>query len=343
MRISQPGRGGYSRHSNGFAIALACVLAAVLAGLSLLFLTVGARDISMQAICQSFTTYDPDNAAQLLVRTLRLPRLLAALLCGAGFAVSGALMQGVTNNPMASPSILGVNAGAGLGLAVAMIFFPDAELTGTIFFSFAGAAVATFFIMAMAFRVSGSSSKVYLTLAGMAIGAIFSAITQALVVFFDVAQDVSYWTAGGISSIRMTQIAAVLPWVLAGFILALFISKSVTLLTFGEEVAIGLGGKILRIRVLAGITVLLLSGAAVAVAGPVGFIGLVTPHMARYLVGIDYRKVVPIAALLGAILVVAADMAARLVSPPFEMPLGAVTALIGVPFFLYLANRKGMK
>ena len=102
MRISQPGRGGYSRHSNGYAIALACVLAAVLAGLSLLFLTVGARDISMQAIGQSFTAYDPDNAAQLLVRTLRLPRLLAALLCGAGFAVSGALMQGVTNNPMAS-------------------------------------------------------------------------------------------------------------------------------------------------------------------------------------------------------------------------------------------------
>lgn len=197
--------------------------------------------------------------------------------------------------------------------------------------------------MAMAFRVSGSSSKVYLTLAGVAIGAIFSAITQALVVFFDVAQDVSYWTAGGISGIRMTQIAAVLPWVLAGFILAMFISKSVTLLTFGEEVAIGLGGKILRIRVLAGITVLLLSGAAVAVAGPVGFIGLVTPHMARYLVGIDYRKVIPVAALLGAILVVAADMAARLVSPPFELPLGAVTALIGVPFFLYLANRKGMK
>lgn len=123
----------------------------------------------------------------------------------------------------------------------------------------------------------------------------------------------------------------------------MFISKSVTLLTFGEEVAIGLGGKILRIRVLTGITVLLLSGAAVAVAGPVGFIGLVTPHMARYLVGIDYRKVIPIAALLGAILVVAADMAARLVSPPFELPLGAVTALIGVPFFLYLANRKGMK
>lgn len=177
----------------------------------------------------------------------------------------------------------------------------------------------------------------------MAIGAIFSAITQALVVFFDVAQDVSYWTAGGISGIRMTQIAAVLPWVLAGFILAMFISKSVTLLTFGEEVAIGLGGKILRIRVLTGITVLLLSGAAVAVAGPVGFIGLVTPHMARYLVGIDYRKVIPIAALFGAILVVAADMAARLVSPPFELPLGAVTALIGVPFFLYLANRKGMK
>lgn len=144
MSTSHPGGERYSRRSESFAVALACILAAVLVGLSLLFLTVGARDISMQAICQSFTTYDPNDAGQLIVRTLRLPRLLAALLCGAGFAVSGALMQGVTNNPMASPSILGVNAGAGLGLAIAMIFFPAAELTGTIFFSFAGAAVATF-------------------------------------------------------------------------------------------------------------------------------------------------------------------------------------------------------
>ena len=172
--------------------------------------------------------------------------------------------------------------------------------------------------------------------------AVLLAITQALVVFFDVAQDLSYWTAGGISGVRMPQVLLLWPWTLVGIIMAIGLSKSVTLLSFGEEMAIGLGGHMGRIRFLAGLAVLILCGSAVAIAGPIGFVGLVTPHMARQLVGIDYRKVIPITALLGAILLVGADLVARSVAAPFEIPLGAITALIGVPFFLYLANRKGV-
>lgn len=306
-------------------------------------LTVGARHIPLPTIWKALVNYDPSQVDELLVQTLRVPRLLLAVACGISFGVAGALMQGITNNPMASPSIMGVNSGAALGLAVAMIFLPDSSLNVAVLFAFGGAALATVIIMALANRNGSRMSPVFLALAGTAVSAVLLAITQALVVFFDVAQDLSYWTAGGISGVRMPQVLLLWPWTLVGIIMTIGLSKSVTLLSFGEEMAIGLGGHMGRIRFLAGLAVLILCGSAVAIAGPIGFVGLVTPHMARQLVGIDYRKVIPITALLGAILLVGADLVARSVAAPFEIPLGAITALIGVPFFLYLANRKGAR
>lgn len=306
-------------------------------------LTVGARHIPLPTIWKALVNYDPSQVDELLVQTLRVPRLLLAVACGISFGVAGALMQGITNNPMASPSIMGVNSGAALGLAVAMIFLPDSSLNVAVLFAFGGAALATVIIMALANRNGSRMSPVFLALAGTAVSAVLLAITQALVVFFDVAQDLSYWTAGGISGVRMPQVLLLWPWTLVGIIMAIGLSKSVTLLSFGEEMAIGLGGHMGRIRFLAGLAVLILCGSAVAIAGPIGFVGLVTPHMARQLVGIDYRKVIPITALLGAILLVGADLVARSVAAPFEIPLGAITALIGVPFFLYLATRKGAR
>ena len=275
------------------------------------------------------------------IQTLRWPRLLAAFIVGISFAVSGALMQGVTNNPMASPSILGINAGASFGLAIAMIIVPAASLNVSILFAFLGAALATGVILFLAKRVGGKATPVYLALAGTAIGDVFTAVTQMLVVFFEVAQDLSYWTAGGISGIRMKQVFLVLPWTMIGLLIAISISKSVTLLSFGEEVAIGLGSNLDRVRAFAGVTVLILSGSAVALAGPIGFVGLITPHIVRKMVGIDYRRVIPFSALVGTVIVVVADVLTRLVNPPYETPLGAITAIIGVPFFIYLANRRG--
>lgn len=306
-------------------------------------LTVGARHIPLPTIWKALVNYDPSQVDELLVQTLRVPRLLLAVACGISFGVAGALMQGITNNPMASPSIMGVNSGAALGLAVAMILLPDSSLNVAVLFAFGGAALATVIIMALANRNGSRMSPVFLALAGTAVSAVLLAITQALVVYFDVAQDLSYWTAGGISGVRMPQVLLLWPWTLIGVVMAVSLSKSVTLLSFGEEMAIGLGGHMGRIRFLAGVAVLILCGSAVAIAGPIGFVGLVTPHMARQLVGIDYRKVIPITALLGAILLVGADLVVRSVAAPFEIPLCAITALIGVPFFLYLANRKGAR
>ncbi|WP_337378572.1 iron ABC transporter permease [Mitsuokella jalaludinii] len=298
---------------------LAVVLIAVLGALALFSLTVGMRAITLSGVLHALRSAGSQEPSDLVVWTLRLPRLLAALVCGVSFAVAGALMQGVTNNPLASPSILGINAGASFGLAL-----------------------ATAFILVLASLKHGLT-PVYIALAGTAVSAVFLAVTQVLVVFFDVAQELSYWTAGGISGIRMTAILGVVPWTILGLILAVSVSRSVTLLSFGEDMAIGLGGRLSRIRLRAGLAVLILAGSAVAVAGPVGFVGLVVPHITRRIVGIDYRLVVPFSALLGALLVLVADMVARTVAPPFEIPLGAVTALVGVPFFLYLANRKEVR
>lgn len=318
---------------------LAVVLIAVLGALALFSLTVGMRAITLSGVLHALRSAGSQEPSDLVVWTLRLPRLLAALVCGVSFAVAGALMQGVTNNPLASPSILGINAGASFGLALAMIFLPAASLQVTIVSAFFGAALATAFILVLASLKHGLT-PVYIALAGTAVSAVFLAVTQVLVVFFDVAQELSYWTAGGISGIRMTAILGVVPWTILGLILAVSVSRSVTLLSFGEDMAIGLGGRLSRIRLRAGLAVLILAGSAVAVAGPVG---LVVPHITRRIVGIDYRLVVPFSALLGALLVLVADMVARTVAPPFEIPLGAVTALVGVPFFLYLANRKEVR
>ena len=320
---------------------IAIVLIAVLCGASMLSLYIGARYISVDEIIKSFVNYDSNSIGELLIQTLRWPRLLAAFIVGISFAVSGALIQGVTNNPMASPSILGINAGASFGLAIAMIIVPAASLNVSILFAFLGAALATGVILFLAKRVGGKATPVYLALAGTAIGAVFTAVTQMLVVFFEVAQDLSYWTAGGISGIRMEQVFLVLPWTMIGLLIAISISKSVTLLSFGEEVAIGLGSNLDRVRAFAGVTVLILSGSAVALAGPIGFVGLITPHIVRKMVGIDYRRVIPFSALVGTVIVVVADVLTRLVNPPYETPLGAITAIIGVPFFIYLANRRG--
>lgn len=320
------------------------VLALIILGVAALAsLYIGVRYISVHEIMYSIINYNPSNVNEMVVQSLRVPRMLAAIIVGVSFAISGALMQGVTNNPMASPSVLGITSGASFGLAIGMILFPQLSLNGSIIFSFLGSALATICILALAKRVGGKATPVYLALAGTAISAVFTAVTHMLVVFFQVAQELSFWTAGGISGVRMEQIILSLPWTIVGVLIAMYISKSVTLLSFGEEVAIGLGSNLGRVRALAGVAVLILSGSAVALAGPIGFIGLVIPHITRKLVGVDYRFVIPFSGLFGAVLVMLADILARVVNPPFETPLGAITAIVGVPFFIYLANRKGGK
>ncbi len=306
--------------------------------LALLSVRLGAKQIAGATIWKAIMHYDAGNSEELIIRTLRLPRALVAVIVGSGFAVSGALMQASTRNPMASPSVLGINAGASLGLALAMAIFPAASFNWTIAASFSGAALTAVLIFGIAAAGKAGRSPLRLALVGTAVTALCNALSHAVASYFDISQELSFWNAGGISGVRPEQLQFILPWAIAGNILALCIAPSVTLLSLGEEVAVGLGGKIKYIKAAAALAVLLLTGSAVAIVGPVSFVGLVVPHSVRYLVGTDYRKVIPASMLSGAILVLLADILSRVVNPPFETPVGAITALIGVPFFIYLAT-----
>lgn len=317
------------------------VMIVMLLGGIFLSISIGAKSISISTIWEALVQYNPSNGQHIIVRTLRMPRVIVALVVGASFAVSGALMQAITRNPMASPSILGINAGAGLGLAIAMVVLPSASFNETVLFSFAGAAVASLFIFGMTSLSKAGSSPLRLALVGTAITAMFNALSQAIAVYFNISQELTFWNAGGVSGVRPEQALLILPWTVVGLLLAVSIARSVTLLSLGEEVAVGLGGKTRYIKIIASIAVLILTGSSVAIVGPIGFVGLVVPHAVKFIVGVDYRKVIPFSMLTGALLVLVADIISRSINPPFETPIGAITALIGVPFFIYLATRKG--
>ena len=331
------------RGKSGRLLAFLALTLLLLIGAFFLSVCTGARKISVQTLFEALFHYDSTNIQHTIIRTLRLPRAFVAAAVGASLAVSGTLMQATTRNPMASPSVLGINSGAGLGLAVAMVVAPAASFWETVLFSFAGAAPGTVIIFSSASVSRAGSSPVRLALVGTAISSLFSACSQAIAMYFKISQELTFWNAGGISGVRPEQAYLLLPWTIVGLIFALCISKSVSLLSLGEEVAVGLGGKTKYIKMAASLAVLILTGSSVAIAGPISFVGLVTPHAVRFLIGSDYRKVIPCSILAGALLVLCADIVGRVINPPFETPTGAITALIGVPFFIYLAMRKGGK
>ncbi|MBB6451645.1 iron complex transport system permease protein [Salirhabdus euzebyi] len=309
-------------------------------GISILY---GAVDIRYHTIWQSLTNFDPASTSHQIIRGLRIPRALAAALIGAALAISGALMQGMTRNPLASPSIMGVTAGATFMMAIALVVMPGASNFVMMLWAFAGAGLGVGIVFGVGSISKTGLTTVKLALAGTAITAILTSLSSAIAIHFNVAKDISFWYAGGVSSVQWIHVQLLAPVALIGLIMAFFLAKSITVLNLGDDVAKGLGQQTLLIKALGIIVVLLLTGAAVSVAGTIGFIGLVIPHITRFLVGVDYRWIIPCSAVLGALLLVIADTASRMINPPFETPVGTVTALIGVPFFLYLARREGGK
>jgi ferric citrate transport system permease protein len=298
--------------------------------------TVGAADIDLSMVFKSFFEVNPSKE-QLIIQTLRLPRAIIGALVGANLAVAGALMQAITRNSLASPQVFGVNAGASFFIVTAFAFFPTLSSPSLVFFAFIGAAVGG--ITVYSFASGGGMTHVKLALAGIAVHFLLSSLTQGIIIFNEQAKDVLYWLVGSINGKSWTHVTIILPWSLSGLLIALLFSRSISILVLGESTAQGLGQRVDRIRILAGILVIILAGSSVAVAGPVGFIGLIVPHIVRKLVGGDYRRIIPFSALFGALLLVYADILARFIAYPFESPVGIVTAIIGAPFFLYLARR----
>jgi len=300
----------------------------------------GYTDTSWKAAFDTFM--EPDGSTEhLVIQNIRLPRALIAAAVGASLAISGVLMQTLTKNPLASPGIFGINAGGGFMVVMAVTLFGVTSLQSFAWLSFLGAAIAAVGVFIIG-GASGSNglTPMKLTLAGAAITAMFSSFTQGLLVLNEAAlEQVLFWLAGSVQGRSLEILAGVFPYILAGWILSLMIAGKMNILAMGEDVAKGLGVKTNILKVISLVAVVLLAGGSVAVAGPIGFIGIVIPHIARKIIGVDHRWLIPYSGLLGAILLLAADIGARYIIMPKEVPVGVMTAVIGAPFFVYVARR----
>lgn len=304
-------------------------------------IAVGAADINLSTVYEALVHYNPDSTQHTIIHELRIPRSIADVLIGAAFAVSGAIMQGMTRNPLADSGLLGINAGAIFMIAVAFAFFPNMSYDGTMIFAFIGAFAATVLVYGTSSLGKARVTPIRLVLAGAAVSALLTALSQGIAIHFRLSQDLAFWVAGGVAGIKMAQVMSVLPWIVIALIAAMLISRSITLISLGDDIAAGLGQKTGVIKIIGGIIVFILAGAAVSVAGPIGFVGLVVPHLVRYIVGVDYRYIIPCSAVIGGLLMLLADIGTRMIHPPYETPISALFALVGVPFFLYISRKSG--
>ncbi|SHS06159.1 ABC-type transporter, permease components [Mycobacteroides abscessus subsp. abscessus] len=299
----------------------------------------GYTDTSWKMAWEAFQNNNGSNE-HLVIETVRLPRALIAAAVGSSLAISGALMQTLTKNPLASPSIFGINAGAGFAVVIAVSLFQISHLQAFAWIAFLGAAVAAISVYFIGSLGREGLTPMKLTLAGAAIAAMFSSFTQGFLVLSEVAlEQVLFWLAGSIQGRKLEILVSVIPYLVVGWLGALLLASKLNVLSMGEDVAKGLGIRTGLLKIGIGTIVILLAGGSVAVAGPVGFIGIVIPHITRSIVGIDHKWVIPYSAFLGAILLLLADILARYVIMPEEVPVGVMTAIIGTPFFIYIARR----
>lgn len=300
----------------------------------------GYADTTWSVVWGAYRHFDGSNG-QVIIRDIRLPRAIVASLVGAALAVAGAMMQALTRNPMASPGILGVNAGAGFFVVTGVSFMSLSGQGELAWLALSGAAAAAVSVYVVGSVGREGLTPLKLTLAGATMAALFSSFTSALLISDEKTLDsVFFWLAGSIEGRKMEQIVTMLPFFLVGLLSALLLSKAMNVISVGEEVATGLGQNTFRVKLASLLVVVLLAGGAVSLAGPVGFVGLVIPHIVRGLVGIDYRFVLPYCVVLGSVLLLAADIGARFIAFPKEVPVGVMTAIVGAPFFIYLARKE---
>lgn len=326
-----------SRRALATAVAVLALLLAVL-----LSLAVGARTVAPAAVVDALLHGGHSDAAE-VVREMRVPRTLIGLMVGAALALAGTALQGITRNPIADPGVLGISQGASVAVVLAIAYAGIHTLSGYVWFAFAGAAVASVAVYAIASRGRGGATPVKLALGGAAINALLVSVTMAVLTTKASALDeFRFWQVGSIAG-REAQVAQqIWPFLLVGVVLVLSVARGLNALALGEDVAKGLGRNVAAVRIVGGIGATALTGAGVAAAGPIAFVGLAVPHIARAIVGGDHRWVLPMAALIGPVMLLVSDVVGRIVLPPGEVPAGVMTALIGVPFLVALVRRKAV-
>jgi iron complex transport system permease protein len=313
---------------------------AALAAVCLLSLAIGTKSIPLATVVDSLL-HPTDSQDSVIVTDLRLPRTILGILVGAALGLAGALMQGLTRNPLADPGLLGVNAGAAAGVIIAISLLGLTGVTGYVWFAFAGAAIASVVVYVLGTAGRGGATPVRLALAGTAIAAALTAFTYAIALSDpDTLQRFNQWTVGSLAGRETSTLVRVAPFLLAGIALALMLCKALNALALGDDAARALGANVGRTRIAGALAITLLCGAATAAAGPIVFVGLTIPHVARAIVGPDQHWLLPYSALLGPVLLLAADVIGRIVARPGELEVGIVTALIGAPVFIALVRRR---
>ncbi|MFA9558121.1 FecCD family ABC transporter permease [Evansella sp. AB-rgal1] len=309
-----------------------------------IFLSValGKTAIPLSTVVDAFLNYDETVTEHVIIMTSRVSRTVIAIVIGASLAISGALMQALTRNPLASPDIFGINAGALFFIVFAATFLSVSSLVEYMWIGFLGAAVSGALVYFLGSLGRDGLSPIRIVLAGAAITALFVSFTQGILVLSEQnLQSVLFWLAGSVAGRSMDMLLPILPFMLTAGIVALLMGQATNIMMSGEDVAKSLGQRTILIKVTIGVIVVFLAGGSVAIGGAIGFIGLIVPHIVKGIIGIDYRWVIPMSAITGATILLFADVAARLVIMPQEMPIGVMTAMLGTPFFIYIA-RKGV-
>ncbi|WP_340084647.1 iron ABC transporter permease [Siminovitchia sp. FSL H7-0308] len=303
-------------------------------------MVLGAADITVKDVWLALMSNEKSEQTSVILN-IRLPREVGASFVGAALAVSGAIMQGMTRNPLADPGLLGITAGANAALAITIVWMPSTNYVGVMIGCLLGAAVGAMMVFGLGAAKKGGFSPFRLVLAGAAVSAFLYAIAEGIGIYFKVSKDVSMWTAGGLAGLSWSQLQVIVPFILIGILIALFLSRQLTILSLSDEVAVGLGQNTPQIKIALFIVIILLAGASVALVGNMVFVGLMVPHLVRAVVGTDYRLIIPMSAIGGAAFMLLADTLGRTMNAPYETPVAAIIAILGLPFFLLIVHKGG--
>ncbi|WP_447652642.1 FecCD family ABC transporter permease [Microbacterium sufflavum] len=320
-----------------------CAGVVVLLVLAVLSVSFGARAVSLDDILAALGGQSDTIGQAAVVK--RLPRTVLALLVGAALALAGATMQAVTRNPIAEPGILGISNGASFAVVLGIAFFGLSNPYGQMAFAIAGAAAAAVFVYAVGSLGRGGATPLKLALAGAATSAAFASLISAVMLpRVDLLQTFQSWQIGGVGGAEWPRIAITAPVLAVGALLCFLTARGMNSLALGDDMATGLGEHVARTRAVSALGSVILAGAATAIAGPIGFVGLIVPHLCRLLVGTDHRWLLPFSALAGAALLTASDIVGRVISPSSdEIQVGIITAIIGAPFFIWIVRRQRVR
>ncbi len=303
-------------------------------------MAIGSSKINFSDIVH-YVTGHTDAKATFLLYNVRVPRMIAGLFIGGALAVSGLLMQAMTRNPLASPKIFGVSSGASFFIVFVTIIIPSLEYYA-LYLGVIGAFIGGLTVYTLSGATKGMT-PIKLALAGMAIHLFFSSMTEGIIILNENSNEqVMFWLVGSLSSMKWDEILTILPWIIGALIVTIFIGRQLTIMELGDDIAKGLGQNINKVRIIIGLLVIILTGMSVSVAGPIGFVGLIVPHIVKRYVSKNYLVMIPLTFIIGADLLLLSDVLSRLITYPYESPVGIVTSFVGALYFLFITI-KGVK